>query len=308
MREMKNKVLVILASYNGAKYIKEQIDSILFQKDVLLDIKIFDDVSKDQTVDIVKSFFDKVNVEVIKNKVGSGCAANNFLDAIKSLSGNIIDSYDYIAFSDQDDIWDSKKLRAAIEMLQKDKSSLYCSNLTLWDEKTGAKSIIKKSYDQKKYDFLFEGGSAGCTYVFTNDFCHGLKEKLQKIDYYNWRNFSHDWFVYFFARIGGYKVSIDSNAYIDYRIHENNVHGQMNKKTIQAVIDRFNLVRQGWYPEQIKGFIELIPEGTKEREIYKLYLKNYFSRLYMLFSFNFELMRDKKKFIQFFIVNLIPIK
>ena len=302
------KVLVIMASYNGAKYIKEQINSILHQYGVSVSIKIFDDMSKDDTVNIIESFLDKGNIELIQNKIGSGRAANNFLDAVKSLSENIIESYDYIAFSDQDDIWNSKKLLAATEMLQVNHSSLYCSNLILWDEKTGAKSIIKKSYSQKKYDFLFEGGSAGCTYVFTNKFCHDLKQKLNNVDYYNWINFSHDWFVYFFARVNGYKVSIDSNAYIDYRIHENNVHGQMNKKTIQAVIDRLKLVKQGWYPDQIKSFTKLIPEGTKEKEIYTFYLKNYFFRLYMLFRFNFQLMRDKKKFIQFFIVNLIPIK
>ena len=82
----------------------------------------------------------------------------------------------------------------------------------------------------------------------------------------------------------------------------------MNKKTIQAIIARLKLVKQGWYPDQIKSFTKLIPEGTKEKEIYTFYLKNYFFRLYMLFRFNFQLMRDKKKFIQFFIVNLIPIK
>ena len=65
-------------------------------------------------------------------------------------------------------------------MLKKEHSSLYFSNLILWDEKTNNKSIINKSYPQKKYDFLFEGGSAGCTYVFTNDFCLGLKNVLKK--------------------------------------------------------------------------------------------------------------------------------
>lgn len=303
----KNKIAVILASYNGGKYIKEQIDSILNQESVMVDIIVYDDCSQDNTFEILNTYKNP-NLTVRKREVGTGSAANNFFDAIQSLSSELINSYDFIAFSDQDDIWLPNKLFAAAQMLENECSSLYFSNLLLWDEKTNKKLVIKKSYPQKKYDFLFEGGSAGCTYVFTTSFCLGLKGVLKKTNYYQWKYFSHDWFVYFYARTNGYKVSIDNNAYITYRIHANNVHGQLNKLSFHAIKERIKYIKSGWYFIHAKRFNEFITPESVESKIYYLYSKNYLSRLYVLLRYNFELMRSSKKFVQFFIISLLPIR
>jgi rhamnosyltransferase len=193
-------------------------------------------------------------------------------------------------------------------MLQQQEASLYCSNLILWDEKNNTTSIIHKSDSQKKYDFLFEGGSAGCTYVFTTQFCFSLKNVLENTNFKEWKFFSHDWFVYFYARINNFKVSIDSNAYIKYRIHANNIHGQLNKSSLSALNERLKLVKQGWYFKQIAGFINFTKPQSTEHKIYKLFVKNYFSRLYVLVRYNFELMRSSKKSIQFFLIHLIPLR
>ena len=302
------KFLVILASYNGEKYIKEQIDSILSQESVDLDIKIFDDVSTDSTLNVLEDFKNNNRIEIIQNPIGSGSAANNFFNAIKNNNFENIGKYDFIAFADQDDIWLPRKLKAASEMLRSQNSDLYCSNLILWDEHTNNEMIISKSYPQKKYDYLFEGGSAGCTYVFTNEFYLGLKDILKSVNYKEWKFFSHDWFVYFYARINDFKVSIDSNAYIKYRIHSGNVHGQLNKNSLFAVKERLKLIKKGWYFEQIKGYSNLLAPESAEFRIYNLYSKNYFSRMYVLFKYNFQLIRSSKKFIQFLIIGLLPIK
>ena len=302
------KILVILASYNGAKYIREQVDSILNQESVLLDISVYDDCSTDSTIDILNNYSKYPNVKVHKREIGTGNAPRNFFDAIKSLSNKLINSYDFIAFSDQDDIWFPNKMHEAGKILNNEQSSLYCSNLNLWDENTNSKSIINKSYPQKKYDFLFEGGSAGCTYVFTNDFCVNLKEVLKKTNYYDWKFFSHDWFVYFHARANGFKVSIDSNAYITYRIHANNSYGQVNKISLSAIKERLKYIKTGWYFNHIKEFSRFLTPESVESKIYHFYSKNYFSRLYVLLRYNFQLIRSSKKFIQFFIISLLPIR
>lgn len=302
------KILVILASYNGAKYIEEQMDSILNQESISVDIMVFDDCSKDNTIEVLNKYELNANVSINKRKKGTGNAPRNFLDAIRSLSDEFISSYDFIAFSDQDDIWFPNKMFEAGKMLRKEQSSLYFSNLNLWDENTNYKAIINKSYPQKKYDFLFEGGSAGCTYVFTNDFCLGLKKILKNTNYYDWELFSHDWFVYFYARTNGFKVSIDNNAYITYRIHANNSYGQVNKISISAVKERLKYIKKGWYFNHIKEFSAFITPNSVESKIYHLYTKNYFTRLYVLIRYNFELMRSTKKFMQFFIISLLPVK
>jgi rhamnosyltransferase len=302
------KILVILASYNGAKYIEEQIDSILNQESVLLDIIVYDDCSTDNTVEVLNNYNLNNSVTIYKREKGTGNAARNFLDSIESLSEELVNSYDFIAFSDQDDIWLPNKMLEAGKMLKNEQSSLYFSNLNLWDENTNFKSIIKKSYPQKKYDYLFEGGSAGCTYVFTNELCIGLQKVLKKTNYYEWKYFSHDWFVYFYARVNNFKVSIDSKAYITYRIHANNAYGQVNRFSLSAIQERIKYVKNGWYFIHIKGFNKFITPGSAESRIYHLYAKNYISRLYILIRYNFQLMRSSKKFIQFFIISLLPIK
>jgi rhamnosyltransferase len=292
-------VLIFLASYNGEKYIKKQIESILLQENISVHVMVFDDASSDQTTKVVGQFLDDSRVSLFGNTVCSGSGANNFFNALNNTSEITINKYDFIAFSDQDDIWLPNKLSAARNMLLKENSSLYCSNLILWNEEKNKKSIIKKAYPQKKYDFLFEGGSAGCTYVFTNDFCCSLKNTLEKVAYTNWNLLSHDWFVYFFARLNNYKVSIDSNAYIIYRIHANNFYGYLNLITFSSIKTRFKLVKQGWYKEQVKNFCELLPNDSAEKHIYRLYSYNYFTRLYVIIWYNFNLIRSFKKFLLF---------
>ena len=301
--------LVILASFNGVKYIEEQISSILTQEDVNITFFVFDDGSNDGTIELLVSKFSLNNrIKIVQNSIPTGSAANNFFQAIKTIDDSIIDAHDYFAFADQDDIWLPNKLKAASQLLQSEKSDLYMSNLILWEEKNNKKSIINKSYPQKKYDFLFEGGSAGCTYVFTAFFGKELKNKLNSINYKNWQFFSHDWFVYFFARLENYKVVMDENAYILYRVHDTNVHGQLNTFSFYAIIERLRLIKEGWYFKQAEGFKSLLNPNSNEYKIYKLYSKNYFSRLYVILRYNFSLIRSPKKAIQFFIISLLPLR
>ena len=302
------KILVIIATFNGEKYIKKQIETILSQKGVELDIIVSDDASKDKTVEIIECFFASKSLKLIKNSSSSGSAANNFFNTVKNINEQHLNQYEFIAFADQDDIWLPNKLEAASKKLKEEKSSLYMSNLTLWDEKTNSKSLLKKNYPQKKYDYLFEGGSAGCTYVFRAQFCIDLKNTLLAVDYSNWQFFSHDWFIYFFARANNYCVSIDSESHIFYRIHENNIHGQLNKNSFYAIKERLQIIKEGWYFEHIKGFRHLLVKDSTENRIYELYYNNYFTRLYVLLRYNFSLMRSNKKFIQFFILSSIPVR
>lgn len=302
------KILIILASYNGVKYIEEQVDSILNQEGVDVTLKIFDDGSKDGTVDLVSSWKERDQLQLTQNQIPTGSAANNFFNALLSFEDSFLERFDYIAFADQDDIWLPNKMKVAAERLLSEKSDLYMSNLILWEEKTNKKSIINKSYSQKKYDYLFEGGSAGCTYVFTTFFGKELKKRLKTINYKDWQFFSHDWLVYFFARLENYKVVMDENAYILYRVHDTNVHGQLNTFSLYAIRERLRLIKEGWYFKQAKGFVKLLYPDSDEYKIYKLYSKNYFTRLYVILRYNFSLIRSHKKAIQFFIISLLPLR
>lgn len=302
--------LVILASFNGVKYIEEQISSILTQEDVNVTLLVFDDGSNDGTIDLLFSKFSlsTTNVKIIQNSIPTGSAANNFLQAIKTIDDEIIDAHDYIALSDQDDIWLPNKLREAGKTLKNEKSDLYMSNLILWNENSNITSIIKKSFKQKKYDYLFEGGSAGCTYVMSKQLINVIKNTINKVEYTNWNFFSHDWFIYFIARINGFTVFIDDRAFMRYRIHQTNVHGQLNTFSFYAIKERLKLIMNGWFYYQAKGFETLLPNHSTEAKIYRLYTKNYFTRMYVIFRFNFSLMRSNKKALQFFVLSMLPLR
>jgi rhamnosyltransferase len=301
------RTLVILAAYNGEKYIEEQLQSILLQNDVDLDVMVFDDASRDTTESIVQNLSVDSRIKWFKNSTRSGSAANNFFNAIKEISDEIFKSYDYIALSDQDDVWLPEKLSAAITKLQVEQASLYGSNLILWDEEANTQSLITKSHPQQKYDYLFESGSAGCTYVFTTAFCLELKKCIIATNYLDWKFFSHDWFIYFFARANKYKVVLDANAYIKYRMHSSNLHGFLNKNTLSASLERLKVVRMGWYQEHIKGFEKMLPHNSVEKHIYQRYVHNYFSRIFVVIQYNFKLNRSFKKSIQFFIISFLPL-
>ncbi len=295
------KVKILLATYNGEKYIQEQLDSIVNQKDVIVDIRLSDDGSKDRTLDIVRKNYPQISIS--ENKPGTGSAANNFLKMISEL--NFDEDFMYVAFADQDDIWLPEKMKAALSLLDKSHADLYCSNLTKWDTSNNKYSELKKDHSQKKFDFLFEGGSAGCTYVLTKDFALSLQKFILNLDSTNWIDFSHDWLVYFYARTRNFKVVIDKTSYINYRLHNENVHGHLNKLSWNTIKNKTSQVFNGYYQDHVKNYILYLDKSSEAYKIYEQFLRGYFSRNVIIWKYNTELMRDKKKFFIFAILNLL---
>ena len=298
------RTLVILASYNGEKHIEEQINSILNQIDVDVKIYVFDDNSADDTCKIVEKF---PEIILKKRNAGSGSAAINFLEALYELNVlGELKKYDYISFCDQDDIWLNKKLSKAISVL-KNGFDLYGSNLIMYKNGLPTDVILVKSQNEKRFDFLFEGGSAGCTYVLTPSLAELVCDNYEKIRHKTWKYFSHDWFIYFIARLNGFKTHIDQNSYIFYRIHESNVHGQMNAKSLTGFFKRIKFVFNDWYIESSAGYLQFCSNDSLEYKILKNFISGYFHRILVLLKYNTQLMKSKSKFLKFFILNLMKI-
>jgi rhamnosyltransferase len=300
---IKPKVLIVLCSYNGEKYIQEQINSILNQTDIQVSLMIYDDRSKDETISIINNINDS-RISVFINEFNSSSPAHNFLNAINRTYLNDILNHDYFALADQDDVWLENKISSAINLIKKSQASLYCSNLTKWVENKNTTSIIKKNYSQKKYDYLFEGGSAGCTYVLDKTFFLSLKHMINNVSNWNNKYLSHDWLIYFFARHKNYKVIIDQTSYIKYRIHNNNVHGLLNANNLSAVFKRLSLIKNGWFTSQINFYLQFLDNNSIEKKIYLKYKKSYFNRIFILIKYNFSLFRSPLKFLKFFLINL----
>ena len=152
-----------MAAFNGEEWIEEQLNSIFSQQDIEVNLFVSLDLSTDKTADILKNFKSK-EPNLFMSPYGEkfGSAAKNFFRLINDIN---VENYDYVAFSDQDDIWQPRKIIKGIKAIQSHNSEAYSSDvIAFWPN--GKKKLIKKSYPQKKYDFMFESAGPGFTYIF----------------------------------------------------------------------------------------------------------------------------------------------
>lgn len=218
----KNRIAILLAAYNGESYISEQLKSILEQKEVDLTVFISLDKSSDRSYEIITDFALKYpNIELLEYGEKFGSAGSNFFHLIKSVN---VEEFEYVAFADQDDIWNASKLIDAVSMLNKTSADGYSSNvLAFWED--GREKLVHKSSPQSEFDYLFESPGPGCTFVFTaNLFCliqDNIRVNYSKV-HLLWL---HDWFCYSFARFNGYKWVIDPRSSMKYRQHNQNEVG-----------------------------------------------------------------------------------
>ena len=212
-------VTVLMSSYNGDKYISEQIESLLEQKGVEIRIVIRDDGSKDQTNNILSEYSSKCS-EIILIK-GDNCGAEESFNRLCKYAVEE-ESSDYYAFCDQDDVWDEDKLSVAINSLKGFDNTLpllYFSNLKMVDENL---NYIRDFYSKDevfidKSKTLVQIFTYGCTCVFNR----------KALEYYcqvEPQSTFHDNWIYCICSYLG-KVIYDPCGRIQYRQHENNLSG-----------------------------------------------------------------------------------
>ena len=220
----KPRVLVMMATYNGEKYLAEQIDSILAQEDVDLTLVIRDDGSIDGTVAMCEQYArEHSNIDFAVNKHNKGCALN-FMDMVYSADA---DAYDYFAFSDQDDYWLPEKLSKAIEQLSIYKDGtpvLYYSDVLNTDAELNGGYLEYAPFAQCSSSLkavLVTNWASGCTMVWNRSLCRLLQRaKLQSFSRL------HDVWVHLVALSCGEVVADLQHSYIKRRITGTNLVGE----------------------------------------------------------------------------------
>ena len=211
------KVQVLLSSYNGERYIREQIDSILGQKNVIVELLVRDDGSSDGTRAILAEYqknYENIHIVYAEN-----------VGVIKSffLLINQVKEAKYIAFADQDDVWLPDKLIRAVTLLEKEEKNIplvYCSAKQLVDENLNSipAAITYKNVKTEFGNALVENMCTGCTCVIN----HELLELIQgRIPHFT---VMHDFWIYLVGTCFG-KVIYDEQSYILYRQHGGNELG-----------------------------------------------------------------------------------
>ena len=257
--DKKPKVLVIMSTYNGEKFLKEQIDSILAQSDVDVTLHVFDDCSKDKTQEIVKEYEKKHKNVVLHVNEKNKNFTYNFIDGLFTFKDE--QGYNYYAFADQDDFWVNNKLISAIKKIQEvGKCTMYSANLKIVNQKLeyAGNNMMDANYKNKHYDVVCKNIVTGCTIVFDNDFKNLATEKYPENIYL------HDYWLALIANYtqGAHFVYDACPDYILYRQHGNNMIGE-NKNLAKKLKkkDENKTTRN-----LVKNFCELFGEKLLEAD------------------------------------------
>lgn len=242
------RVAVLLATYNGASHCEAQLASILWQCGVHVHVYIRDDVSLDETPAIIKEWAARHEdrITIIDNKgVRTGAASGNFFALLEAVD---MRRHDYVALSDQDDIWAPKKLARAINQMNVCGAVGYSSDLIVYDTFENKSWVLKKGGAPVDFDYLFQGASAGCTYVLTAEAASIAAKVILLIPTFC-RNASHDWILYAICRSRGMNWVHDEGSEILYRQHATNQYGA--KRGLLEMFAKLRDVRSSWYQEHI---------------------------------------------------------
>ena len=215
---------ILLATYNGASYLRQQLDSIFTQSHSEFRLYVCDDNSTDKTYSILKEYEsrypEKIFISKSENRLG---AAANFLALLENSDA------EYIMFADQDDVWDERKVEYSLKCMRsmeakygKDFPLLIHSDLRVVDEelKTINKSLasfLKINARRKRLSYLLvENVVTGSTVMINK----ALKTKVKLSD----KCFMHDWWLALTATCFG-KIGYINKALNLYRQHSQNVLG-----------------------------------------------------------------------------------
>ncbi|MBL0242884.1 MAG: glycosyltransferase [Rhodoferax sp.] len=234
-------IAVCLAAFNGVRYLQQQVDSILNQTGV--NVTIF--ASIDRSMDGTEAWF--LNLQALDSRIvvlptgeTFGGAAQNFFRLLRDCD---FSGFDYVAFADQDDIWLPGKLTRAKDSLIENGADGYSSDVVAFWE-SGKSLYIKKSFAQRKWDYLFESAGPGCTFVISCKLAVEMQRVLQQKIGELAQIGLHDWFIYVYARARGYQWVIDGYASLMYRQHAKNQVG-VNAGWV-AFVWRARQVLSGW--------------------------------------------------------------
>lgn len=267
------KVQVLLSSYNGEKYIEEQIDSIFNQSGVEVHCLVRDDGSTDSTPDIIFNCQKKyVNLDFIKeNNIGYKAS---FMRLIQ-----MSDQHEYYAFADQDDVWQPEKLLKAIESIEdiEDKCPImYCSNCIVVDSNLNYLGMLHVDEDiipSNKIKALVQGFAHGCTIVLNSEARNSiLKYKPQQ-------EYAHDFWIPIIIMLMG-KIVYDKNSYIFYRQHGDNCFG--STRSIKKMIETRLKIKDNYYSNMIMEILNGYQDVLKPED--KLMLKKILEYKYTLYN------------------------
>jgi glycosyltransferase involved in cell wall biosynthesis len=225
-------VLVLMATFNGARYLGEQLESIALQSHKNWNLLVCDDGSLDDSLDVIRTFQQRYpeKVRVVEMKPVES-ARDNFFRLLL-----IDDSSPYVALCDQDDVWSVNKLESLVRACQdleaahQMKPCLVFSDLEVVDADL---VVLNPSFmDQiraqpRKLTYkslLIENAIPGCAMLFNK----ALADIVRERSFDSGRTIMHDWWISLVAATLG-QISFVALPLVQYRQHTNNTLGTVNR-------------------------------------------------------------------------------
>ncbi len=282
---MNEKIDVLMATYNGEKYLKEQIDSILNQTYQNIHLIISDDCSTDKTREILKTYEENERISVFYQEKNLGYV-KNFEFLLKQVENNLY------MLSDQDDFWMPEKIEKSVEKLQNENLDLVFGDLEVVDENLNTiynsfskfmllDRKIKRELNTNKLQYLYNC-MTGCTILSKKEFL----DKILPLPT-NSKYMIHDYWMGLVISLNG-KVGYLEETYIKYRQHGNNQVGtdkiSHKFKKLEQVRNLFIDVKLGIFETYVQN-PNIFPE---ELQLLNQKALDYFKMLQTKKHFNFK--------------------
>jgi len=287
---LKEKLItIVLTVYNGERFLKKQIESILNQTYKNIELRIFDDCSTDKSNEIIKEYLQKYDfIKLHRNKQRLG-VVKNVENALKKCNGR------YIALADQDDIWHKDKLKILMEkMVETEKKYgntpvLVHSDLEMIDEND---KILYSSYfkfrgytlpNEKSVETIVsQNGVMGNTIL--------MNESLKTLLFpFPEHLVIHDYWIALVNELFGKRVTINLPL-VKYRLHNRNCSNRIeiinNKNSIfsfNANLPYMGINREKVLRELLKRF-ELSQRDKEVIEKFLMYLELNSNKLWIFYT------------------------
>lgn len=249
---MGKKIAILMSTYNGEKYLDEQLRSIERQT-VSEDISLYirDDGSSDNTISIIKRWMDKMEIKLF--------AGENLGPAMSfwSLLCNKEITADYYLFCDQDDIWDKDKVEKSVALLSTDCVLSVCNSRYIDKNGIVVQELRLNRVPKVTLESLFVSGVAqGCAMAFTDSLRRYLvSQDLKCIP-------MHDIVLMLYACILG-EIRWREEPLMSYRLHDNNVVAKARKSPVRKIVTALS----NWNNSKRMSMATVAEEMLRSREL-----------------------------------------
>lgn len=272
------KVVVLLSTYNGENFIKEQLDSIINQTYKNIELIVRDDGSSYQTIEILKEYEKQGKIQLILGE--NKGFINSFFELLK-----LAPQANYYAFSDQDDIWEKDKIERAVKILEEQSCLeiplMYYSNYDFYNSNM---EFLKHPQKRDKISFinsLLECVNAGMATLINQKAREKILYNLPKQNL-----LGHDWWIYMVCSAFG-KVIYDDISKVRHRMHSSNTSTKdyrEKKKPLEGLTNNKHFPK---VKKQIEEFANCYYKdlNQNQKQMIELFIKdtNYKNQLKKIF-------------------------